>query len=191
MKLTTIVIAFNSHCIKGVDWGERLGQKVWCLVSWSPSSGMEPRKLYVRQKTNVIYRYIIDHSSSQKTTIYIQHMHKDSGQECLSVMLTSLRWDSQCIDRAKSTYVSNASNGKKPEPIRWLNLTMTIIQVVTLNPDLASRSVGPPLSSSGTASGMYSTLDFKFCYLYSFKWFLNFASSPFLFQLHFKKATHS
>ena len=38
----------------------------------------------------------------------------------MSTSTSFWRWDSQCIDRAKSNYVSNASNGKKQEPIRWL-----------------------------------------------------------------------
>ena len=49
----------------------------------------------------------------------------------MSTSTSFCRWDSQCIDRAKSNYVSNASNGKKQEPIRWLlNQSQSIKETV-------------------------------------------------------------
>ena len=104
IRIIYFIVIFT---VKGVNRVKHLGQKVRCLVSRSFASWMEPWELHVSRS----------HPVTMPCSSASWKKYDDSAPLCCSYILS--RWDSQCIERAKSNYVSNASNGKKQEPIRY------------------------------------------------------------------------
>lgn len=128
IKLTTIVITIivlPKLCKKGVNWGKRLGPKVWCLVSWSSPSGMEPRKLYVRYHWSLVYDVNIN--------IFLQvglPMHRSCK---VKLCVKCLQWEETRANQVtiKPITINQRNSGSNEIQLHCFQLTETIQEATT------------------------------------------------------------